>query len=128
MTGDKTDGLGTLPKRTQHRVAKASGIGDVFDQNLAVTRLQHRRVVGMHAVVARKPRLLVEIDGAERQQRMASRRDRDQIPHGERIRVGSIVEVSQRERCTQMFDDVGELFRRRIPPSAGHVEMHVVAK
>ena len=58
---------------------------------------------------------------------MVSRRDLDQVPDGNGIRVPCIVEIAQRKRRVQMFDDFGELSRRRVPPLTGHIEMKVVA-
>ena len=79
MAGDETDGLDALLERAQRGVGQAHDIGGILDHHLAVAGLQHGRVVGTHADIARQPRLLVEIDGAEGEQRMAARGDADQL-------------------------------------------------
>ncbi len=127
MAGHEADRLGALSKDAQRGVAEARGVCDVFHQHLAVTGLQHRRIVGMHADVARAPRLLVEIDGMERQQRMVACCDLNHIPCGERVGVAGVIEIGQRKRRSQLIDNIGELLRRSVQSLAGCVEMHVVA-
>ena len=58
---------------------------------------------------------------------MVSRGDLNQLPDGNCIRVACIIEIGQRKRRVQMFDNFGELSRRRVPPLARHIEMQVVA-
>ncbi len=127
MAGHETNRLGALAKHAQRGITEPRGVGDVFHQHLAVAGLQHRRVVGVHADIARKPRLLVEIDGAVGQQRMVARGNLDHLAHGLRVGIAGVVEIGQRQRRPQLVHNGGELLRGRIQPFAGCVEMHIVA-
>jgi hypothetical protein len=128
VAGEKTDGLGPLLEHAQRRIGQAGRVGGVLHQHLAVAGLQHGGVVGTDAEVAGEPGLLVEIDGAEREQRMAARGNGDQVSGVERVRIAGIVEISQRQRHAQIADDRRELRRRCVASFAADVEMHVVAK
>src|SRR5690348_625746 len=80
MAGHEADRLASLSEYTQRSVAEPRWVGDVFHQHLSVPGLQHSGIVRAHADVARKSRLLIEIDGAERQQRLVVRCDLDHVP------------------------------------------------
>ena len=128
VAGDEADGLDPLLERAQRRIGQPGGVGGVLHQHLAVAGLQHGGIVGADADVARQPGLLVEIDGAEREQRMAVRGDGDQLLGGQRVDVAGIVEIGQRQWRAQIADDGRELRRRRVAALAADVEMHVVAE
>ncbi len=126
MAGDEAEGLDPLLERAHGRIGHARRVGRVLDQYLAATGLQHGGVVGAHADVACQPRLLVEIDGAEGEQRMAVRGDGDQLLRRQRVGIAGVVEIGQRQRRVQIGDHRRQLRRRRIAALAADVEMHVV--
>ena len=126
VTGHEADGLDALLEHAHRRIGEADNVGVVLDHHAAVAGLEHGGVVGVNAGVAGEPRLLVEVDGAERKQRMTARGDLDQLLGDKRIAVAAVVEIRQRQRDAQVVDDGGELRRRRVAAFAAHVEMHVV--
>jgi len=126
VTGHEADGLDALLEHAHCRIGQAGDVGIVFDHDPTAAGLEQGGVVGVNAHVASEPRLLVEIDGAEREQRVAARGDLDQFLGDERVAVAAIVEIRQRQRAAQVVDDCGELRRRRVAAFAAHVEMHVV--
>ena len=126
MAGDEAEGLDPLLERAHGRIGHARRVGRVLDQYLAATGLQYGGVVGAHADVACQPRLLVEIDGAEGEQRMAVRGDGDQLLRRPRVGIAGVVEIGHRQRRVQIGDYRRQLRRRRIAALAADVEMHVV--
>ena len=128
VAGDETDCLDPFLEHAQRRIGQARRVGGVLEKHFAVAGLQQGGVVGANAEVARQARLLVEIDGAEGEQRMAVGGDGDQVFGVERVGIAGVVEISQRQRRAQIADDRRELRWRRVATLAADVEMHVVAK
>ena len=128
VAGDETDCLDPFLEHAQRRIGQARRVGGVLEKHFAVAGLQQGGVVGANAEVARQAGLLVEIDGAEAEQRMAVGGDGDQVFGVKRVGIAGVVEISQRQRRAQIADDGRELRWRRVASLAADVEMHVVAE
>ena len=127
VTLDETDGDHAAPEHTQDAQRDLVLVG-THHLNAPSVRFEHRRVVDADSERLRDGRLLVGIDGAHAQERVAATEHLDHVAGALARRVLCLIEVRELHLLVERVDHLLRLARRGEHSLARQVEMRIVKR